>query len=497
MAGTELNDQYLVDYLSEAGQIPDSLAFCEEKGFDHGVFVGTMNSLLSLSYITSAKSSTPKNILTEEGEAVVERGSPEFRLYQALPEEGAVPIKELSAKFGKEMGIAQSNAKTKGWVAIAKGQLSRKAPVSEDSTAADLRDLSALDAKAIAAYKKRKLVKTIQITRFAVGKGPEFSVSIVRPSTELTTDMLRGDAWKQMKFKPLNIGKDIRGQNPRGGHMHTLLKYRSMIREIFLEMGFAEMPTNNFVESSFWNFDSLFQPQGHAARDAHDTFFLKEPQSAPMFLDEEYAATVKATHEDGNGGKYGSLGWRYDWSGTEAKRNLLRTHTTACSARMLYELGKQDTFTPKKYFSIDRVFRNETLDYTHLAEFHQIEGLIADYDLNLGNLMAVIREFFAKLGITKLRFKPAYNPYTEPSMEIFSWHEEKKKWLEIGNSGMFRPEMLLPMGLPENVRVIAWGLSLERPVMIKYQYPDIRHLCGHKVRLPMIQNNPVCKRDLL
>lgn len=66
------------------------------------------------------------------------------------------------------------------------------------------------------------------------------------------------------------------------------------------------------------------------------------------------------------------------------------------------------------------------------------------------------------IGIEKLRFKPAYNPYTEPSMEIFSYHEGLKKWVEVGNSGMFRPEMLLPMGLPDNVSVIAWGLSLER-----------------------------------
>lgn len=76
----------------------------------------------------------------------------------------------------------------------------------------------------------------------------------------------------------------------------------------------------------------------------------------------------------------------------------------------------------------------------------------------------VLHEFFKKLGIEKLRFKPAYNPYTEPSMEIFSYHEGLKKWVEVGNSGIFRPEMLLPMGLPEGVNVIAWGLSLERSV---------------------------------
>ncbi|XP_006813594.1 phenylalanine--tRNA ligase alpha subunit-like, partial [Saccoglossus kowalevskii] len=118
-------------------------------------------------------------------------------------------------------------------------------------------------------------------------------------------------------------------------------------------------------------------------------------------------------------------------------------------------------FRPAKYFSIDRVFRNETLDATHLAEFHQIEGVVVDYGLALGDLIGIIHAFFKKLGITKIRFKPAYNPYTEPSMEIFSYHEGLQKWVEVGNSGVFRPEMLLPMGLPEDVSVIAWGLSLE------------------------------------
>lgn len=122
----------------------------------------------------------------------------------------------------------------------------------------------------------------------------------------------------------------------------------------------------------------------------------------------------------------------------------------------------QGEFKPVRYFSIDRVFRNETLDATHLAEFHQVEGVIADYNLTLGDLIGVLHEFFKKLGITQLEFKPAYNPYTEPSMEIFCYHEGLGKWIEIGNSGVFRPEMLLPMGLPANVNVLAWGLSVER-----------------------------------
>lgn len=200
---------------------------------------------------------------------------------------------------------------------------------------------------------------------------------------------------------------------------------------------------------------------------------------------------MKDVHENGG---HGSVGYRYDWKETEAQKNILRTHTTAVSARMLYKLA-QEGFRPTKYFSIDRVFRNETLDATHLAEFHQVEGLIADRGLSLGHLIGTLQAFFNRLGMNKLRFKPAYNPYTEPSMEVFAFHEGLKRWIEIGNSGVFRPEMLRPMGLPEDVTVIAWGLSLERPTMIMYGYDNIRDLCGHKINLEMVKENPICRLD--
>ncbi|NXX86370.1 SYFA ligase, partial [Urocolius indicus] len=182
---------------------------------------------------------------------------------------------------------------------------------------------------------------------------------------------------------------------------------------------FTEMPTDNFVESSFWNFDALFQPQQHPARDQHDTFFLQDPAEAPE-LPPSYVAKVKKIHSHGG---YGSQGYKYEWLLEEARKNLLRTHTTSASARALYRLACQEKFSPVKYFSIDRVFRNESLDATHLAEFHQVEGLVADRGLTLGHLMGILKQFFSKLGITQLRFKPAYNPYTEPSMEVFSYHE--------------------------------------------------------------------------
>jgi phenylalanyl-tRNA synthetase alpha chain len=154
------------------------------------------------------------------------------------------------------------------------------------------------------------------------------------------------------------------------------------------------MPTNNYVESSFWNFDALFQPQQHPARDSHDTFFLEAP-AATKQLPEDYLEKVKEVHQRGG---YGSKGYGYDWKRDEAEKNLLRTHTTAVSTRMLYKLAQEKPFAPKRYYSIDRVFRNEAVDRTHLAEFHQIEGLICDYGLTLGDLIGVLEDFFSSLG---------------------------------------------------------------------------------------------------
>lgn len=198
----------------------------------------------------------------------------------------------------------------------------------------------------------------------------------------------------------------------------------------------------------------------------------------------DYFKTVKDYHEVGGSG---SIGWKYKWSSQEAEKNILRTHTTAVSARMLQKLAedykKTGVFKPKKYFSIDRVFRNESLDNTHLCEFHQIEGVVADYNLGLGHLLGTIEDYFKKFGIDKLRFKPTFNPYTQPSMECYAYNKLSKKWLEIGNSGLFRPEMLRPMGLPENVQVLGWGFSLERPAMIHYQLGNIRELFGSEVNI--------------
>jgi len=251
-------------------------------------------------------------------------------------------------------------------------------------------------------------------------------------------------------------------------------------------MGFAEMPTSQYVESGFWNFDALFVPQQHPARDLQDTFYLSDP-STSLDPPSDLYKKISTIHTVGGNG---STGYRAPFSKTDSTKLLLRTHTTACSANMLYRIANQPGgFRPAKMFSIDRVFRNETMDATHLAEFHQVEGVVADRGLTLGDLIGFMQTFFSKMGIKDLRFKPAYNPYTEPSLEIFAFHPALNKWVEIGNSGMFRPEMLEPLGLPKDVRVHGWGLSLERPTMIRYGINNIRTLVGHKVSIEGVEKS--------
>lgn len=493
----ELNEEILL-FLKENGDAPiDSLYLADIFKTDHQKIVGAVKSLQAAGNLINAQQKDKKYWkLTSEGETVASDGSYEALVFYAIPPEG-IPQAELM-KLVPQASVGFSKAMSAGWIYIEKKNKAtitfRKVDNIIDEVQNNLLKIQKSRDGEIAQQikqdlKKRKLVQEMTIKSYLLEKGEGFTTSHVKQETDLTPEMIASSSWKDKSFKPYNFS--ALGIPPDCGHRHPLMKVRAEFRQIFLEMGFTEMPTNNYIENSFWNFDALFQPQQHPARDQHDTFFISEPQYSDEFP-LEYLERVKSVHSVGG---YGSLGYKYDWKIEEAKKNLLRTHTTAVTARMLYKLANEKTFKPSKYFSIDKVFRNETLDATHLAEFHQIEGIVADYNLTLGDLIGVIHQFFKKLGIEKLRFKPAYNPYTEPSMEIFSYHEGLKKWVEIGNSGMFRPEMLLPMGFPENVSVLGWGLSTERPTMIKYKIDNIRELVGHRVNLDMVNANPICRLE--
>lgn len=486
--------------------IPDSFAFATASNIDHNAIVGTCKSLQADAYINLAEHSTQFYVLGKEAESIIQNGSQEIQVLNALISAGeaGLTIPELQSAVGKgACKIGMGNCLKNKWAKKDKptGKLiaivanGSKDEVKEQLTALkeapEGENTKLLDATAYAALKRRKLISLVTRKSYTISRGPSYAPQRTKKAADLTKEMLESGKWKDTTFKEYNF--QTLGESVGGGYLHPLLKVRAEFRKILMEMGFEEMPTNKWVESSFWNFDSLFQPQSHPARDAHDTFFIKEP-ARTVSVPEDYYERVKTMHEKGGSG---SIGYRTVFERDEAMKNLLRTHTTAISSQMLYKLANRPGgFVPARYFSIDRVFRNESMDATHLCEFHQVEGLVADYNLSLGDLIGTIETFFRKIGITQLRFKPAFNPYTEPSMEVFGYHPDLKKWTEIGNSGMFRPEMLAPMGLPKDVRVIAWGLSLERPTMIKYRIDNIRNLFGHKVNLSMTKNAPICRFEM-
>ncbi|PNT20860.1 hypothetical protein POPTR_009G116100v4 [Populus trichocarpa] len=485
-------EEAILGYLQNHEGISDSGQFATDHGLDHSDVVNVIKSLHGFRYVDAQDIKRETDVLTEEGEKYAEQGSPEVQLFLAVPAEGSILKEELQKLVDPAVfKIGCSQAAKNKWVQMG-NQISRKVQHVEDrikDLLLQIRDGQEIDTGDKKSLKARKLIAVQTWKGYSVRKGPDYAPIRRRTATDLTREYLQGGDWRNIEFKEYNFS--AKGPPPEGGHLHPLNKVKERLKDIFRLMNFEEMPTNRYVESSFWNFDALFQPQQHPARDSHDTFFLKAPETTKQ-LPEDYVELVKRVHESGG---YGSRGYGYDWKREEANKNLLRTHTTAISSRMLYavaQLAKQQSFTPKRYFSIDRVFRNEAVDRTHLAEFHQIEGLVCDRGLTLGHLIGVLQDFFSRLGMDKLKFKPAYNPYTEPSMEIFSYHEGLGKWVEIGNSGMFRPEMLRPMGFSEDVNVIAWGLSLERPTMILYGIDNIRELFGHKVDLALVKRNPLC-----
>ena len=288
----------------------------------------------------------------------------------------------------------------------------------------------------------------------------------------LTPAILKAGLWKNRKFR----GYDVEINVPKisGGKKHFVSQAVEHIKRIWLDLGFKEMK-GNIVQTSFWDLDSLFVPQDHPARDMQDTFYIKDPKYGK--LPKKLYPKVKATHE--NGWKTGSRGWQYKWSEDIAKENMLRTHTTVLSAQTLANLKEEDL--PAKFFSVKRVFRNETLNWNHLFELTQVEGIVIDPDANFKHLIGYLKNFFAKLGFPDVRVRPAHFPYTEPSAEVDVWHPGKKQWVELGGSGVFRPEVVQPlMGKP--IPVLAWGIGMERSIMEYFDIKDIRLLYKNDIK---------------
>lgn len=266
------------------------------------------------------------------------------------------------------------------------------------------------------------------------------------------------------KLRPIDVSAPASGFYP--GRRHPVKEFVNEVREVYLSMGFSEIAGDS-IQSSFWNFDALFTPQDHPARELQDTFYVKGGRDETIQRTGVVAAVASA-HE--NGWETGSKGWRYSWDVEEARRLVLRTHNTALTIRATGESQDKET----RVFSVGRVYRNENLDYKHLAELHQMEGIVIGDGLNLRDLMGVLTRFYAKLGMSAVKLWPSYFPYTEPSMQVMVYYDKVGRWLEMGGSGLFRPEVTIPLGVRKPV--IAWGCGLERLLMLRLGVQDIREL---------------------
>jgi phenylalanyl-tRNA synthetase alpha chain len=468
-----------------------------ELNIDYIVLMSAINDLIEKNLGGFREEDVNQILLNVEGLNYLEKGLPERQLLKILLESNVKEIKiedlQVKAKLDKQIFyVGLANIKKNRWVAQSKASGEDKLflvveefPETEiekfllhfkEENTINYSTLSKKEKEYLDVLNRRKLIVKKKKTRriiFLTSKGKSIKISDIEKLeqvSKITSEMLSSGTWKNYNLKPFDITKP--GPSLKAGRMHPLINLINEIREVFISMGFTEI-RGPIVESAFFNFDALFQPQDHPARELQDTFYLSNPKFARL-PERDRVLAVKATHE--NGGDSGSLGWRYKWDENIAKQTVLRTHTTSTTMRRLAQFYKNNDKTPIKVFCIDRVFRNENLDKSHLAEFTQIEGIVIDENVNLSNLIGLLSEFYKKMGFKKIVTRPGFFPYTEPSMEVSVYYDKLGEWLEMGGSGIFRPEVTSPWGIKDPTRVLAWGQGLERIAMLYYDRKDIRDL---------------------
>ncbi|MFQ6105462.1 MAG: phenylalanine--tRNA ligase subunit alpha, partial [Candidatus Hydrothermarchaeaceae archaeon] len=286
--------------------------------------------------------------------------------------------------------------------------------------------------------------------------------------TNISPELIKTGLWRKVKIKPYNV--EVPGGVVYLGKRQPYLQFVDKVKRKLVELGFREM-TGPLVETEFWNFDALYQPQNHPARDWASTYQLKYPLHGR--LPDKIAERVGTAHERGIAG---SRGWGYRWDPREAMRLMPRAHGTCLSARTLAASPE----IPGKYFAVARCYRPDILDTTHLIEFNQVEGIVIDESLNLRSLLGIL-EIFAKeiAGAKRVKFFPDYYPFTEPSVQLSAEHPEMG-WIEFGGSGIFREELTKPLGI--DVPVIAWGIGIDRLAMFKLNIDDIRYLFSQDLK---------------
>ncbi len=506
-------ERYLILKGLEAQTEPVEIAVLAERlGVDQALLAAGAQLLSDQGWVAIEEEPRQELVLKDAGREAAGVGLPERRVLEALArEDRPLTMQELPALTGletKDVGASLRFLQAKGWARKEGPALSLGSRAQEglggsgpdeqllatlarrDRARAWEEDLAQEGIDVAAALKllkgRRDLLEVKQKRRRLAQLTPEGrrmvagGIAEAREVAQLGYDLITSGAWRDVIFKRYDVNVGVTPLHP--GKRHPMQRVIDETRRVYLEMGFAEIASPT-VESAFWNFDALFQPQDHPAREMQDTFYLSHPDRVPLPPDEERIARVARTHEDG--GETGSHGWQYRWQRGRAEQAVLRTHTTAATVRALAE----DPRGPRKVFCVGRVFRREAVDYKHLPVFHQVDGIIIDAQASFAHLLGTLAAFYRKMGFERFEFRPAFFPYTEPSVEVFIWLEEKKDWFEMGGAGIFRPEVTEPLGC--RVPVLAWGLGLERLAMLRYDVLDMRSL--YMVDLEWLKEVPLCR----
>jgi len=402
--------------------------------------------------------------LGKNGLEALKNGLPERRLV-TLVRDGPKTFDEIrSSLHGFDFNAAISNAKKNDWINIEKTDTGSK--------------ISLKDPDAIVPHDSELIIsrlgeRTIISTEFDntplaeplkyLMERPDFIIA----DEEKTKTVSLSETGKEIDLEKLDSGAiDVEADVPHvhAARIHPLKDTINEIRDTFVHLGFTEI-TGNLSQSSFWNFDALFTPQDHPARELQDTFYLKG-LNAKQLATPTQIKNVSSAHKKG---------WRYYWDIQEAKKMVLRTHTTCVTIKHLADKKPDEA----RIFSLGRVFRNEKLSFKHLAEFNQVEGIVVGKHITLRDLMGIQKEFYRKIGLTKVKFRPTFFPFTEPSLQSMVYNEKLGKWIVLFGMGIFRPEVTKPLGITKPV--LAWGGGIERIDMLKFGLDDVREFYNNNL----------------
>ena len=411
-------------------------------------------------------------ILTAEGKKYAESGLPESRLLQRISK-SEVKTASLSSNEDKiglqwlmRKRLAQVDNGALKITSTGESALKKEFPEERMLRAIGKDDHSKLASEhreELDILKRRGLLDIENVTEFEKAEITQKGKEASRNSSENTDEigsidreMIAKMGWKGRKFSEYDVSAKV--DREFAAKRHVLKQTIDRIKDVYMSMGFKEIsgPT---IDSAFWVFDSLFVPQDHPARDKQDTFFLENPKDMEI-EEKDYAKRIKEEHE---------RSWKYDWDIDKARQSVLRTHTTSVSARFVQEAvakivsEESDEALPLKAFSLGRLFRNENIDYRHLADFYQHDGVIIGKDLTMANLFDTLIKIYAKLGI-KIKFKPSYFPFVEPAAEFYGYSDVTDEWVELGGSGIMRSEVT---GIARSkISVLAWGAGVERVLLM-------------------------------